>query len=299
MLCACLSLAAQSSCNFRARGGTYCRAHPSKPLFCWSGRCPFPLRRQEPKSCDPAGLVQVSKQPKCPKVLKGECERCVQASGVRVTKQSLARCQTVFWGVSPGAKQGLHGARDLFGTLTPEARKHLSHSPLSTFGHFGCFDTCTRPAGSQPKSRKSQTFSAQSFSRTLSGHGRPHQQSWAFAPKHLFSCGPGIGHLISWHPGAGSAIKQSGRERKGPPKIIPMFRLRNWPISSAISLWLLWMGPSTILALSGAGFGQIPAAPCAPSPFGLLLTGVWASSGKSGAKHSTLCWEGPWALVEQ
>ena len=98
-------------------------------------------------SCDPAGLVQVSKQPKCPKVLKGECERCFRASGVRVPKRSLARCQTVFWGVSPGAKQGLHCARDLFGTLTPEARKHLWYSPLSTFGHFGCFDTCTRTAG--------------------------------------------------------------------------------------------------------------------------------------------------------
>ena len=68
---------------------------------------------------------------------------------MRVPKRSLARCDTVFWGVSPGAKQGLHGARDLFGTPTPEARKHLSHSPRSTFGHFGCFDTCARPAGSQ------------------------------------------------------------------------------------------------------------------------------------------------------
>ena len=30
-----------------------------------------------------------------------------------------------------------------------------------------------------------------------------------------------------------SAVKQRGRERKGPPEIIQTFRLRNWPISSA------------------------------------------------------------------
>ena len=29
-----------------------------------------------------------------------------------------------------------HRARDCSATLTPEARKHLSHSPFSTFGHF-------------------------------------------------------------------------------------------------------------------------------------------------------------------
>ena len=47
-----------------------------------------------------------------------------------------------------------HRARDCFGTLTPEARKHLSHSPFSTFGHFGCSDTCTRRAGSQHRTTK-------------------------------------------------------------------------------------------------------------------------------------------------
>ena len=45
-------------------------------------------------------------------------------------------------------------ARDYFGALTPETLKHLSHPPWSTFGHFGCLDTCTRPAGSQDKSAK-------------------------------------------------------------------------------------------------------------------------------------------------
>ena len=33
---------------------------------------------------------------KCPKVLKGGCERCFPASGVRVPKYSLARCETPF-----------------------------------------------------------------------------------------------------------------------------------------------------------------------------------------------------------
>ena len=31
-----------------------------------------------------------------------------------------------------------------------------------------------------------------------------------------------------------SAVKQRGRERKGPPEIIQEFRLKNWPISSAV-----------------------------------------------------------------
>ena len=89
-----------------------------------SGECQGGSREHNvvgsPKFCDPAGLVQVSELPKCPKVLKGGWERCFRASGARVPKQSLARCETVFWGVSPGAIQGLHGARDSSGTLGPE-----------------------------------------------------------------------------------------------------------------------------------------------------------------------------------
>ena len=47
-----------------------------------------------------------------------------------------------------------------------------------------------------------------------------------------------------------SAVKQRGRERKGPPKISQKFCLRDWPISSAdFPSRLLWKGQSTILAL--------------------------------------------------
>ena len=64
-------------------------------------------------------------------MLKGECEKCFRASGVRVPKQPLARCETVFWGVSPGAKQpeGLHGARDSFGEFSAQ-RDQITVSTL-------------------------------------------------------------------------------------------------------------------------------------------------------------------------
>ena len=67
--------------------------------------------------CDSAALVQQSEQPKCPKVLNEGAKGSFRASGVRLPKQSLARCETPFQAVSPGAKQGLDGARDSFGTL--------------------------------------------------------------------------------------------------------------------------------------------------------------------------------------
>ena len=65
-----------------------------------------------------------------------------------------------------------------------------------------------------------------------------------------------------------SAVKQRGRERKGPPEIVQKYRLRNWPISSAdFPSRLLWKGQSTILALLRRRIlGQYPAAPCSPGP---------------------------------
>ena len=50
------------------------------------------------KTCDPAGLVQVSNQPKCPKMLTGGCERCFGAFGPRVPKESLTPCKPCFAG---------------------------------------------------------------------------------------------------------------------------------------------------------------------------------------------------------
>ena len=55
----------------------------------------------------------------------GRVRKVFVASGVRVPKQSLAWCETVFWGVLPGAKQGLDGARDSFGTIGPERPNHF------------------------------------------------------------------------------------------------------------------------------------------------------------------------------
>ena len=45
-------------------------------------------------SCDPAGLVQVSKQPKCPKV--GRALKVIWVFGPRVPKESLALCKPCF-----------------------------------------------------------------------------------------------------------------------------------------------------------------------------------------------------------
>ena len=53
---------------------------------------------------------------------------------MRVPKRSLAPCKPCFAPGKTPQNTVLHRARDCFGTLTPEARKHLSHSPLSTFG---------------------------------------------------------------------------------------------------------------------------------------------------------------------
>ena len=68
------------------------------------------------------------------------------------SSKSVSRTvQTLFRTGGNSLKRVSHHARDYFGSLSlslsPEARKHLSHPPLSTFGHFGCLGTCTRPAG--------------------------------------------------------------------------------------------------------------------------------------------------------
>ena len=54
-----------------------------------------------------------------------------------------------------------------------------------------------------------------------------------------------------------SAVKQRGRERKGPPEIIQTkFRLRNWPISSADVPVTPMEGTDTILALRQLKSGE-------------------------------------------
>ena len=72
-----------------------------------------------------------------------------------------------------------------------------------------------------------------------------------------------------------SAVRQRGRERKGPPEIIQKFRLRKWPISSADFPMTPMGRTETVLALFGRRIsGQYPAAPSSPGLFGLLLISV-------------------------
>ena len=58
------------------------------------------------------------------------------------SQNSLLHGAKPFLAVSPGAKQGLYGA----GPGNPEWLLAFS---VGTFGHFGCFDTCTRAKESQ------------------------------------------------------------------------------------------------------------------------------------------------------
>ena len=77
-----------------------------------------------------------------------------------------------------------------------------------------------------------------------------------------------------------SAVKQRGRERKGPPEIIQKkIRLSKWPISSAefpmtpMERREHHFGPFFFWGGGEKDFGtNIPAAPSSPGPFGLLLT---------------------------
>ena len=69
-----------------------------------------------------------------------------------------------------------------------------------------------------------------------------------------------------------SAVKQSGRQRKGPPEIIQKFRLRKWPISSAdFPMTPMERTEHHFGPFWEKDFGQYPAAPSSPGPFGLLL----------------------------
>ena len=144
--------------------------------------------------------------------IKGECERCFRASGVRVPKQSLARCEPVCLGCFARCETGFARCETLFWDSRPRETKSLlalslpypsfpcffwktarkttqksrifypyrtpkipgkeaknakkkqgnphkgkktrnskktrkGRTGLSTFGHFDCFGTCTRPAG--------------------------------------------------------------------------------------------------------------------------------------------------------
>ena len=82
---------------------------------------PFPFL----KDCEPAGLVEVSKQPHRPKVLK-ESPKGVFGPPGRESQDSLLHgAKPLFRLFSPGEKQGLHRAKDSFGTLGPKTPNHF------------------------------------------------------------------------------------------------------------------------------------------------------------------------------
>ena len=99
--------------------------------------------------CDPGGHGEESNRPNCPKVVRGECERWFGAT-VRKCRKSLLhwrerglhRCE-----------QGLHRCERLFLHFRTGAPNDLSHSPLTTLGQFGRFDSSPCPPGSQPQMR--------------------------------------------------------------------------------------------------------------------------------------------------
>ena len=107
-----------------------------------------------------AGLVQVSKQPKCPKVLRESAKGVFGPPGREPQNSLLHGAKPCFRLLPPVRNRGLHGARDSFWTLGPERPKALLALSFSTFGHFGCFDTCTRPSGLQPSRPKILTKSS-------------------------------------------------------------------------------------------------------------------------------------------
>ena len=81
--------------------------------------------------------------------VNGGRDRNVYASGVRVPKQSFARCEAYVLGCFARCETGFAQCQRLFWDTRPREIRSLSALSLSTFGHFGCFDTCTRPTGSQ------------------------------------------------------------------------------------------------------------------------------------------------------
>ena len=74
-------------------------------------------------------------------------------SGLRAEspKRVSRTVQTLFRTGGNSLKQGFALCNRLFWASRPGGPKTLLALSLSTFAHFGCFDTCTRPAGSQYK----------------------------------------------------------------------------------------------------------------------------------------------------
>ena len=108
--------------------------NPSDMVWLWSGHKLW--------SRGSGTSAKTAKFPKC-------LRRVFSGLRMSVPKQSLARGETLFRHF-PRCEAGFAPVRKtLWGLLGGEHPKWLLALSVSTFGHFGCFDTCTRVAESQ------------------------------------------------------------------------------------------------------------------------------------------------------
>ena len=93
-------------------------------------------------------LVQVSKQPKCPKVLSESAKSHLGCSS-RESQKSLSHRPSPVSHRGKLPEKGFRTMQKLFWETHPGGPKTPFAPSLSTFGHFGCFDSCIRAAESQ------------------------------------------------------------------------------------------------------------------------------------------------------
>ena len=99
--------------------------------------------------CGPIGLVQVSKQPKCPKMLT-ESANGVFGPPEWESQNRLLHAAKPCFGLFPPVRNRVYMVRETLLGLSAQRHQITFSTLLKHFcGHFRCFDTCTRPAGPQ------------------------------------------------------------------------------------------------------------------------------------------------------
>ena len=93
-------------------------------------------------------LVQVSKQPKRPRVLTESAKSHLGSSG-RESQKSLSHRPNAVSHQRTLPEKGFAHCKRLFWESHSRGPNTPFAPSLSTFGHFGCFDSCTRAAESQ------------------------------------------------------------------------------------------------------------------------------------------------------